>query len=126
MNGLPTDLRYLETHEWVRVAGDVITIGITDYAQEQLSELTFVELPEVGETFNADDEVAVVESVKAASDIYAPVDGEIIEVNESLEDAPELINSDPFGEGWIYKMRVKDISSIEDLLSAAEYEQLLP
>lgn len=126
MKALPADLRYLESHEWVRLDDDVITVGITDFAQNQLSELTFVELPEIGDTFEADDEVAVIESVKAASDIYAPVDGEIIEINDSLEDAPELINSDAFGEGWIYKMRVKDPAAIADLLSASEYEQLLP
>lgn len=126
MKALPADLRYLETHEWVRLEGDIITVGITDYAQEQLSDLTFVELPEVGDSFEAEDEVAVVESVKAASDIYAPVDGEVIEINDSLEDAPELINSDAFGEGWIYKMRVNDPAAVADLLSAAEYSQLLP
>jgi glycine cleavage system H protein len=126
MKNLPTDLRYMDTHEWVRLEGDIITVGITDYAQEQLSELTFVELPEVGDSFAAEDEVAVVESVKAASDIYAPVSGEIIEVNDSLEDNPELINADPFGEGWIYKMRVDDVSAVDDLLSVEKYEQLLP
>ena len=126
MKALPTDLRYMETHEWIKLDGDVITVGITDYAQDQLSELTFVELPEVGDSFEAEDEVAVVESVKAASDIYAPVDGEVIEVNDSLEDTPELINSEPFGDGWIYKMRVKDAAAVEDLLTAEKYEQLLP
>ena len=126
MKALPADLRYMESHEWVKLEGDVITVGITDYAQEQLSELTFVELPAVGDTFEADDEVAVVESVKAASDIYAPVDGEIIEVNDSLEDTPELINSEPFEDGWIYKMRVKNPAAVADLLPADKYEQLLP
>jgi glycine cleavage system H protein len=126
MKALPAELRYLESHEWIRLEDDVITVGITDFAQRQLSELTFVELPEVGDFFEADDEVAVVESVKAASDIYAPVKGEIIDVNDSLEDSPELINNDPFGEGWIYKMRVSDPSDVEDLLTAEEYERLLP
>jgi len=126
MKALPADLRYMETHEWVRLDNDVITVGITDYAQEQLSDITFVELPEVGDSFDAEDDAAVVESVKAASDIYAPVDGEVIEINESLEDAPELINNDPFGEGWLYKMRVNDPAAVADLLSSEQYEQLLP
>jgi len=126
MKGVPADLRYLETHEWVKIDDDVITVGITDFAQKQLSELTFVELPEVGDSFEADDEVAVIESVKAASDICAPVEGEIIEVNDSLEDAPELINSDAFGEGWVYKMRVKDPAALSELLSPDEYAKLLP
>lgn len=126
MKALPANLRYLETHEWVRLDDDVITVGITDFAQSQLSELTFVELPQIGDSFEADDEVAVIESVKAASDIYAPVEGEVIEVNETLEDSPELINNDPFGEGWIYKMRVKDPFAVSALLSVSEYEQLLP
>ena len=126
MKALPADLRYMETHEWIKLEGDIITVGITDYAQEQLSELTFVELPEVGDSFEAEDEVAVIESVKAASDIYTPVSGEIIEVNDSLEDTPELINSDPFEDGWIYKMRITDLSAIEELLPADKYEQLLP
>lgn len=126
MKALPANLRYLETHEWVRLDDDVITVGITDFAQSQLSELTFVELPQIGDSFEADDEVAVIESVKAASDIYAPVEGEVIAVNETLEDSPELINNDPFGEGWIYKMRVKDPFAVSALLSVSEYEQLLP
>lgn len=123
---VPTDLRYMETHEWIQQDGDVITVGITNFAQKQLSDLTYVELPQIGDTFEADDEVAVLESVKAASDIYAPAEGEIIEINDSLEDTPELINLDPFGDGWIYKMLVTNMSDLGELLTAEQYEKLLP
>jgi glycine cleavage system H protein len=107
---VPQDLFYAKTHEWVSLEDGVATVGITDFAQSQLSDLTFVELPEVGAEFEAGDEAAVVESVKAAADIYAPVAGEVIAVNEALEDAPELINNDSFGEGWIFKLKVRDES----------------
>ena len=124
---VPTELHYTKTHEWVRLdKNGVATIGITDFAQEQLGDLTYVELPGVGDNVEAQSEVAVVESVKAAADIYAPVAGTIAEVNKKLEDQPELINSDPFGEGWIYKLRPDDASEIDMLLDADAYEDMIP
>jgi glycine cleavage system H protein len=123
---VPKDLYYTRTHEWIRLVDDVAVVGITDYAQEQLGDLTFVELPEPDETVVAHDEVAVIESVKAASDVYAPVDGTIIEVNEALNDRPELINSDPCGAGWMFKIKMLKLSDVKQLLSADEYEELLP
>ena len=123
---IPQDLFYAKTHEWVSLEDGIATVGITDFAQSQLSDLTFVELPEVGVEFEAGDEAAVVESVKAAADIYAPVAGEVIAVNEALEDAPELINNDSFGEGWIFKLKVKDESDVDTMLDAESYEELCP
>jgi glycine cleavage system H protein len=122
MSNTPTDLKYATSHEWARLDGDIITVGITDHAQEALGDLVFVELPEVGDTVNAGDEAGVVESVKAASDIYAPVSGEVVEINPALEDTPELINSDPYGEGWMYKIKVSEIAELDDMLSADEYD----
>ena len=117
-----TDLKYATSHEWARLDGDIITVGITDHAQEALGDLVFVELPEVGDSVNAGDEAGVVESVKAASDIYAPVSGEVVEINPALEDTPELINSDPYGEGWMYKIKVSDLAELDDMMSADEYD----
>ncbi|MDO8416062.1 MAG: glycine cleavage system protein GcvH [Agitococcus sp.] len=122
MSNTPTDLKYATSHEWARLDGDIITVGITDHAQEALGDLVFVELPEVGDTVNAGDEAGVVESVKAASDIYAPVSGEVVEINPALEDTPELINSDPYGEGWMYKIKVSDLAELDDMMSADEYD----
>jgi glycine cleavage system H protein len=122
MSNTPTDLKYATSHEWARLDGDIITVGITDHAQEALGDLVFVELPEVGDTVNAGDEAGVVESVKAASDIYAPVSGEVVEINPALEDTPELINSDPYGEGWMYKIKVSEIAELDDMMSADEYD----
>ena len=122
MSNTPTDLKYATSHEWARLDGDIITVGITDHAQEALGDLVFVELPEVGDSVNAGDEAGVVESVKAASDIYAPVSGEVVEVNPALEDTPELINSDPYGEGWMYKIKVTEIAELDDMMSADEYD----
>jgi len=126
MEALPQELRYTETHEWVRLKGNIATIGITDFAQEQLSDITYVELPDPGTVFAAGDEAAVVESVKAASDIYAPLGGEVVDVNSDLEETPELINNDPFNDGWLFKLKVEDPSEFEDLLSADTYSTLLP
>jgi glycine cleavage system H protein len=123
---IPKDLYYTRTHEWIRLVDEVAVVGITDYAQEQLGDLTFVELPAPDETSAAHDEVAVIESVKAASDVYAPVDGTIVEVNEALNDRPELINSDPYGAGWIFKIKMLKLSDVKHLLSADEYEEFLP
>ena len=122
MSNTPTDLKYATSHEWVHLDGDIITVGITDHAQEALGDLVFVELPEVGDSVNAGDEAGVVESVKAASDIYAPVSGEVVEINPALEDTPELINSDPYGEGWMYKIKVSDLAELDDMMSADEYD----
>ena len=123
---VPPELRYTKTHEWVRLDKCVATIGITDFAQEQLGDFTSVELPAVGDNVEAQSEVAVVESVKAAADVYAPVAGTIAEVNKKLRDQPELINSDPFGEGWLFKLRPNDVSEMDLLLDANQYEDTIP
>ena len=123
MSNTPIELKYASSHEWARLEGDIVVVGITDHAQEALGDLVFVELPEVGDTVSAGDEAGVVESVKAASDIYAPVSGEVIEVNPALEDTPELINSDPYGEGWMYKIRVVSVEELDNLLAAEEYDE---
>ncbi len=121
---IPADLKYAASHEWVRIDnGDVVTVGISDYAQAEMTELVYVELPEVGRSFQANDEVAVVESVKSASDIYCPVSGEIVEVNEALADNPATVNESPFGEGWLFKIRVSDPAELDALLDPAGYEQ---
>lgn len=122
MSKTPAELKYAPTHEWVRVEGDIATVGITDHAQDALGDLVYVELPEVGDTVAAHDEAGVVESVKAASDIYAPVSGEIIAVNEALTDSPEIVNSDPYHDGWMYRIRMSDTAELEDLLSADDYD----
>jgi glycine cleavage system H protein len=122
---IPEDLRYAETHEWVRLEGDVATIGITDHAQSELTDLVYVELPEVGKALGDGDESATVESVKTASDIYAPLAGTVIEINLALEDTPGTVNDDPYGEGWIYKLQVDEPSAIEDLMDAESYREFL-
>ena len=119
---VPEELQYTRSHEWVRTEGDTATIGITDHAQEELGDIVFVELPEEGATFDVGDAFGTVESVKAVSDLYAPVGGEVVEVNEVLNDTPEKINEDPYGDGWIIKLRA---SGDGDLLSASDYERLL-
>jgi glycine cleavage system H protein len=122
-SNIPSELRYAETHEWVRPQEDgIVTVGITDHAQHLLGDLVFVELPEVGRVVAAAEGCAVVESVKAASDVYSPVDGVIVEVNELLADNPELINEDPYGEGWI--LRIKTSAALDDLLDAVAYEAI--
>lgn len=123
MSQSPAELRYVSSHEWVRVEEDgTATIGITNHAQEALGDVVFVELPEVGGQLGAGDEAGVVESVKAASDIYAPIGGEIIAINENLEDNPDVINEDPYGDGWFFKMRLDDAASVDDLLTAEQYD----
>ena len=119
---IPEDLQYTKSHEWVRIEGDTATIGITDHAQDELGDVVFVELPDEGATFDAGESFGTVESVKAVSDLYTPVGGEVVEVNSSLEDAPENINEDPYGEGWIVKLRTTDEV---DLLSPEEYEKVV-
>src|SRR5689334_6213860 len=116
---------FTEDHEWLRVEGGVATVGITDYAQEQLGDLVFVELPEVGRVLKKGDTAVVVESVKAASDVYAPVDGEITEVNSSLSSEPALVNSGPTGNGWLWKMRLANQAQLSDLLDEAGYNALI-
>ncbi len=123
---VPQDLFYAKTHEWVSLNDGIATVGISDFAQSQLSDLTFVELPEVGTEFSAGDEAAVVESVKAAADVYAPVAGEVVEVNEKLEDEPELINKDAFGEGWLFKLKMVDEADVDNMMDADSYEELCP
>ncbi|MCB1829485.1 MAG: glycine cleavage system protein GcvH [Chromatiaceae bacterium] len=122
MSNIPTELKYAKSHEWVRDEGDgTVFVGITDHAQEQLGDLVFVELPEVGETLTAGSECAVVESVKAASDIYSPVSGEVVAVNQTLEDAPETVNEDAYGDGWLFRVEISDESDIDELMDADAY-----
>ncbi len=118
---IPEDLKYSPSHEWVRVSDGVATIGISDHAQEELSELVYVELPEVGKEVAKGDPVAVIESVKAASDLYAPIGGEVVEANEALADNPSSVNSSPYEDGWIFKLKVADQSEVDALLDAAAY-----
>ena len=122
---IPADLRYNNSHEWVRLEGDIATVGITDHAQAELTDVVFVELPAVGRTVDLGDPTAVVESVKAASDIYAPISGEIIAGNPDVEADPSLVNTDPYGNGWIFKMRVKDVAAVEKLMDAAAYQAMI-
>jgi glycine cleavage system H protein len=121
---VPADLRYTKDHEWVRVDGDTATIGVTDYAANQLGDVVFVDLPAVGKAVEQFATFGVVESVKAVSDLYAPLSGEVLEANGELGSKPELVNSDPFGEGWMIKVRVGDAAQVDGLLDAAAYEQL--
>lgn len=125
MSNIPQNLKYTESHEWVLVDGDMVTVGITDHAQAELSDVVFVDLPTVGNTLGVGDNAAVVESVKAASDIYAPVTGEVVEVNEELANDPGLINSDPFGDGWIYKAKASDLSELDDLMDSEAYGEYI-
>ena len=122
MAQIPAELKYIDSHEWIRDEGNgIVTVGITDFAQEQLGDVVFVELPEVGSEINKDDSIAVVESVKAASDIYAPISGEIIEINEELVDEPEKANSEPYDGAWFFKVKLSEASELEDLLTAEQY-----
>ncbi|MBV71244.1 MAG: glycine cleavage system protein H [Myxococcales bacterium] len=119
----PSELRYTKEHEWAKLVGDgEVIIGITDHAQDALGDVVFVELPEVGDSFDAEDKFGVVESVKTVSDLYAPCGGEILEVNSALEDAPETVNGDPYGEGWIIRLSLSDNAQLDALMSASEYD----
>ncbi len=118
----PKDLRFTKTHEWVRLDGDVATLGLTDFAQNELGDITYLELPDVGTSVTHDEPFGVVESVKAASDIYAPVDGEVIERNDAAIDAPEVVNSSPYGDAWLIKVRVEDPAQVESLMDPATYD----
>ena len=119
------DIYYTEDHEYIRIEGDVGTVGISEYAQNQLGDVVYVELPEVGEQFDQTDETGVVESVKVASEIYAPVSGEIVEVNEALSNSPSLVNDDPEGDGWIYKIKIHDDSELSGLKDEDEYQDYI-
>jgi len=124
MSSTPSELKYASSHEWARLEeGGTVVVGISDHAQEALGDVVFVELPEIGTTLAAGDEAGVVESVKAASDIFAPVGGEVIAVNEQLEDEPETVNADPYIEGWFFKLQATDTAELENLLSAEDYQQ---
>ena len=122
---VPDHLKYAKTHEWVKVEGDTATIGITDHAQAELTELVFVELPAISRNLKAGEACAVVESVKTASDIYSPVTGEVIELNEALVDNPGSVNSDAYSDGWFFKMRLSDPGNLDELMSAEEYKVLI-
>jgi glycine cleavage system H protein len=125
MSQNPPELYYAKTHEWVRREEDgTVTVGITEHAQDALGDVVYVETPEVGDSIAAGDQAGVVESVKAASDIYAPLTGEVVATNEGLEDAPETVNSDAFNDGWFFKLQPQDVSELDALMSAEEYEQL--
>ncbi|HFG6816285.1 glycine cleavage system protein GcvH [Acinetobacter baumannii] len=118
----PSELKYARTHEWVKIEGDLVITGITDHAQDELGDLVYVETPEVGSQVTAGEQAGVVESVKTASDIHAPVSGTVVEVNTDLEDDPDFVNEDPYGKGWIYKIKPDNIADVEKLLTNAEYE----
>lgn len=125
MSEVPDELRYTKEHEWIRIEGDNVVIGVTDYAQDALTDVVWVELPEIGSVVGSMESFASVESVKSVSEIYAPVSGEVLEVNDSLEDSPEQINEDPYGNGWICKMAISDPSELGDLLDGATYRGLI-
>ncbi len=125
MSNIPAELKYVSSHEWIRDEGDgTVTIGVTDHAQDQLGDVVFVELPEVGTSFTVSDDLGVVESVKAASDIYAPISGEVVAVNEELDENPENVNSDPYGDGWFVRIKLDDSSELDGLLTAEGYAEI--
>ena len=121
----PQELLYTDDHEYCKVDGDVVTIGVTEYAQEQLGDITYVELPEIGDSFNKGDTLGVIEAVKAASDIFSPVSGEVVEINENLEDNPELVNSECYEGGWIMKIKLSDSSELDGLMKADAYKGII-
>ncbi|HOE11744.1 MAG TPA: glycine cleavage system protein GcvH [bacterium] len=122
---IPKDLLYTKTHEWVRIQNDTATVGITDHAQEQLTDIVFVETPQIGEKAIQNKEIGVVESCKIAADIYSPLSGEVIAANDRLADEPDLLNKDPYGEGWIFQIRISDESEVKSLLNAEDYQALI-
>lgn len=125
MNEYPPDVVYASTHEWARKEEDgTITVGISDFAQEQLGDIVYIELPGIGDTATVGDEIAVVESVKAASDIYSPVSGEVVRINEKLEDEPEIVNGEPYDQGWFFAVQPDDVDELENLLSAEDYQKV--
>ncbi|WP_417546060.1 glycine cleavage system protein GcvH [Marinobacter sp.] len=124
MSETPPDLKYIETHQWVRVDADgTATVGITDFAQEQLGDVVYIGVPEVGETVTGGEEAGVAESVKSASDVFSPVTGEVLEINESLEDEPEKVNEDPYGDGWMFKVKLADKGELDGLMDADAYAE---
>ena len=127
MNETPSDLKFLDSHEWIKEDENTVIVGISDHAQSELGEVVFVELPAVGDEFVSGDEAAVVESVKAASEVYTPISGEVIEINDALEENPELVNTSPYEEGWFFKLEVSDenLGSIDNLMTAEEYSSML-
>ena len=127
MNEMPSDLKFLDSHEWIKEDENTVIVGISDHAQSELGEVVFVELPAIGDEFVSGDEAAVVESVKAASEVYTPISGEVIEVNDALEENPELVNTSPYEEGWFFKLKVSDenLGSIDSLMTAEEYSSML-
>ena len=127
MNEMPGDLKFLDSHEWIKVDDNTAIVGISDHAQNELGEVVFVELPAIGDEFVLGDEAAVVESVKAASEVYTPISGEVIEVNDTLEESPELVNTSPYEDGWFFKLKVSDenLGSIDSLMTAEEYSSML-
>ena len=127
MNETPSDLKFLDSHEWVKVDDNTVIVGISDHAQNELGEVVFVELPAIGDEFVSGDEAAVVESVKAASEVYTPLSGEVIEVNEALEENPEFVNTSPYEDGWFFKLKVSDenLGSTDGLMTAEEYSSML-
>ena len=121
----PSDVKYTDDHEWAKVEGDLVSVGISDYAQDQLGEIVFVEMPEIGDSFGQGDEFGSVESVKAVSEIFLPISGEIVEVNSELEDAPELVNTDCYNKGWLVKIKPQDLSEMDSLKDQAAYLEML-
>lgn len=121
----PADLKYMKSHEWAKREDDIVSIGVSDYAQAEIQDVVYVELPEVGTILEQHNTFGVIESVKAAFDLYAPVSGEVIEINEELEDAPELVNEAPYGDGWMVRIRISDVSELEGLMSASEYQEMV-
>ena len=121
----PSDYLYSKEHEWVRVVDDVCTLGITEFAQQELGEVVFVELPEVGQVFNSSDELGTIESVKAVAEVYSPVAGEVVEINDGVVDDPEMLNDDPLGEGWLVKIRFSSSDDLKSLMNAEQYEEYL-
>ena len=122
---LPSELKYTKDHEWVKIDGDIVTIGVTDFAQSELGDIVYVEVETVDESLEAEEIFGTVEAVKTVSDLFLPLSGEIIEFNESLEDEPEKVNNDPYGEGWIIKVKCSDLSQVDNLLSADDYKELI-
>jgi glycine cleavage system H protein len=120
---VPTDCRYTREHEWIRIEDDIAVLGITDFAQKELGEVVYVDLPEIGHVFDAHDEIGTIESVKAVAEVYTPVAGEVTEINEALADDPQLVNEDPYADGWLVKLKFSSSSDFDDLMNAEEYEQ---
>jgi glycine cleavage system H protein len=125
MSSIPEDNKYAKSHEYAHLEGDIVTVGITDYAQKELGDVVMVELPRTGTEVEANEEMGSIESVKAVSDLFTPVSGEVVEVNEKLTEAPELVNTDPYGDGWLIKIRASDPSELDDLMSAEEYDEYI-